>query len=84
MADSMLQKEWLANAANWSIQKSGVAQLRNKQQFSPACRRCDYISYSLVFHNWEAQVTELRLQILCFPSSEGFVFVIFLQTTSFF
>lgn len=34
IADSVLQREWIANAANWSIQKSGAAELRNKQQLS--------------------------------------------------
>lgn len=81
ISDRTLQSDWIAHAANWSIQKSGVAELRNKQQLSPDS---DYMSYSLVFHNLEAQVTELRLHILHFLSFEGFVLVVFLQTTSFF
>lgn len=82
--DRMLQKEWIANAVNWSIRNAGVAELRNKQQLSPVCRHCDYISYSLEFHNSEAQVIELRLHMLYFPSFKGFVLVVFLQTTSLF
>lgn len=56
----------------------------DKQQLSPAHRHSDSTSSTLVFHNSGAQVSELRLHILHFPSSQAFVLVVFWQTTSLF